>query len=193
MTNAALSLVARPTLLQAARRRLRRRRHPLVRLDHPHGDPDPAPRGSTAPAPALLAGVHHGAGLPRRRLDLQGRRVRPHHADTVDEVFGTDRGRRAPGQGARSSEGDDPWADQARVNILLLGSDAGADRIGIRTDSMIVASIDTKTGRTALISMPRNLLNAPLAPKSPLRARLPVRQVRRARLHLRPGPPASAC
>ena len=38
---------------------------------------------------------------------------------------------------------------------------------------MILASIDTKTGRTALVSMPRNLLNAPLAPKSPLRAIYP--------------------
>ncbi len=36
---------------------------------------------------------------------------------------------------------------------------------------MIVASIDTKTGRTTLISLPRNLLKAPLAPESPLRAR----------------------
>jgi LCP family protein required for cell wall assembly len=38
---------------------------------------------------------------------------------------------------------------------------------------MIVASIDTHSGRTTLISMPRNLLKAPLAPGSPLRARYP--------------------
>ncbi|KRB46291.1 MULTISPECIES: LCP family protein [unclassified Terrabacter] len=90
---------------------------------------------------------------------------------TVAQVFG--KTPTTPGAGAQVSEGEDPWADQARVNILLLGSDAGADRIGIRTDSMILASIDTKTGRTALVSMPRNLLNAPLAPKSPLRAIYP--------------------
>jgi LCP family protein required for cell wall assembly len=87
---------------------------------------------------------------------------------TVAQVFGTTPVK--PGQGAQVAEGEDPWAKQARVNILLIGSDAGADRVGIRTDSMILASIDTKTGRTALISMPRNLLNAPLAPQSPLRA-----------------------
>ncbi len=87
---------------------------------------------------------------------------------TVSQVFGTTPVK--PGQGAQVAEGEDPWAKQARVNILLIGSDAGADRVGIRTDSMILASIDTKTGRTALISMPRNLLNAPLAPSSPLRA-----------------------
>src|SRR6478736_5967765 len=90
---------------------------------------------------------------------------------TVAQVFG--KTPTTPGAGAQVSEGEDPWAEQARVNILLLGSDAGADRVGIRTDSMILASIDTKTGRTALISMPRNLLNAPLAPKSPLRAIYP--------------------
>ncbi len=38
---------------------------------------------------------------------------------------------------------------------------------------MIVASIDTQSGRTALISLPRNLLNAPLAPDSPLRQPYP--------------------
>ncbi|WP_323097381.1 LCP family protein [Intrasporangium sp. YIM S08009] len=90
---------------------------------------------------------------------------------TVAQVFGNSPVK--PGQGAQVAEGEDPWAKQARVNILLIGSDAGADRVGIRTDSMILASIDTKTGRTALISMPRNLLNAPLAAKSPLRAIYP--------------------
>ncbi|MGW5241535.1 LCP family protein [Monashia sp. NPDC004114] len=90
---------------------------------------------------------------------------------TVTSVFGNTPSK--PGQGAQVAEGEDPWASQARVNILMLGSDAGSDRVGIRTDSMILASIDTKTGRTALISMPRNLLNAPLAPDSPLRALYP--------------------
>src|SRR3954469_24064211 len=90
---------------------------------------------------------------------------------TVAKVFGTTP--LHPGAGAQIADGEDPWADQARVNILLLGSDAGADRVGIRTDSMILASVDTRTGRTALISMPRNLLKAPLAPTSPLRAIYP--------------------
>jgi LCP family protein required for cell wall assembly len=91
--------------------------------------------------------------------------------NTVAGVFGQTPV--TPGVGAQIAEGEDPWADQARVNILLLGSDAGADRIGTRTDSMILASIDTQSGRTALISMPRNLLKAPLAKESPLRALYP--------------------
>ena len=91
--------------------------------------------------------------------------------DTVTEVFSAPVP--APGQGAEVAQGEDPWAKQARVNLLLLGSDAGSNRIGTRTDSMIVASIDTRSGRTTLISMPRNLLHAPLGEDSPLLARYP--------------------
>ncbi|NUO91609.1 MAG: LCP family protein [Dermatophilaceae bacterium] len=90
---------------------------------------------------------------------------------TVAQVFGSTPVK--PGVGAKVAEGDDPWADQARVNILLLGSDAGVGRTGTRTDSMIVASIDTKTGRTALISLPRNLQRVPLPQTSPLRRLYP--------------------
>lgn len=90
---------------------------------------------------------------------------------TVSDVFGATPDQ--PGEGAKVAQGDNPWADTPRVNILLIGSDAGSDRVGIRTDSMIVASIDTASGRTSLIQLPRNLLNAPLAENSPLRARYP--------------------
>ena len=62
----------------------------------------------------------------------------------------------------------DPWEGTPRVNVLLLGSDAGSDRIGVRTDSMMVASINTKTGDTVLIGIPRNLENAPIPKNNPL-------------------------
>ncbi len=39
----------------------------------------------------------------------------------------------------------DPWAKTPRLNLLLLGADDGAGREGTRTDTVIVASIDTKT------------------------------------------------
>ena len=55
----------------------------------------------------------------------------------------------------------DPWANIPRVNVLMLGSDAGSDRTGIRTDTVILASINTKTGRTVLFSLPRNLQGVP--------------------------------
>ncbi len=92
--------------------------------------------------------------------------------DTVRQVFSS--GRELPdGQGAEIVEGDDPWAETPRVNVLMMGSDAGVGRVGTRTDSMIVASIDTRTGRTALISLPRNLEEAPLPADSPLRKLYP--------------------
>jgi LCP family protein required for cell wall assembly len=61
-----------------------------------------------------------------------------------------------------------PFGSQARVNVLLLGGDGGAGREGVRTDTVIVASIDTKTGDTTMFSLPRNLENLPFPPDSPL-------------------------
>lgn len=76
--------------------------------------------------------------------------------------------------GATSTDGgpnvqaDDPWAGVARVNVLFLGSDAGTDRVGVRTDSMMVASINPRTGDAVLIGIPRNLENAPIPKSNPL-------------------------
>jgi len=62
----------------------------------------------------------------------------------------------------------DPWKGTPRLNILLLGGDGGYDRLGVRTDTMIVASIDTHTGNTVLLSLPRNLMRVPLPPHTAL-------------------------
>lgn len=67
----------------------------------------------------------------------------------------------------------DPWKSVPRVNMLLIGSDAGDDRTGLRTDSMVVASIETKTGKTTLISLPRNLERVPFPDSSPMHAVFP--------------------
>jgi LCP family protein required for cell wall assembly len=61
-----------------------------------------------------------------------------------------------------------PWGNKDRVNVLLLGGDGGAGRDGVRTDSVIVASIDTHTGATTTFSLPRNLENLPFPANSPL-------------------------
>jgi LCP family protein required for cell wall assembly len=63
--------------------------------------------------------------------------------------------------------------DQARINLLLVGSDAGPDRTGARTDTMIVASVETATGRTTLFSLPRNIEKAPFPPGSPMAEEFP--------------------
>lgn len=67
----------------------------------------------------------------------------------------------------------DPWADKKRLNILILGSDGGPDRHGERTDVVIVASIDTKTGNTALIGVPRNLQHMRFRPGTRMARRYP--------------------
>lgn len=62
----------------------------------------------------------------------------------------------------------DPWANKARLNILLLGGDAGKGRTGTRTDTVILASIDTQTGDTTMFSLPRNAGRMPFPSDSPL-------------------------
>ncbi|NOL44423.1 LCP family protein [Kribbella sandramycini] len=67
----------------------------------------------------------------------------------------------------------DPWEDRPRLNLLLLGGDDAPSRVGVRTDTVIVASIDTRTGNTALISMPRQLTFMPFPKDSPLYRKYP--------------------
>jgi polyisoprenyl-teichoic acid--peptidoglycan teichoic acid transferase len=58
------------------------------------------------------------------------------------------------------------WASDGRLNLLLIGSDAGPDRWSLRTDTIIVLSVELKTGRAALFGIPRNLIGVPLPPES---------------------------
>ena len=60
-----------------------------------------------------------------------------------------------------------------RYNILLLGSDAGKGRTGIRPDSLSLVSIDTKTGKPVIIGLPRNMENVPFPEDSPLHKHYP--------------------
>ncbi|MFL6063397.1 MAG: LCP family protein [Friedmanniella sp.] len=72
------------------------------------------------------------------------------------------------GPGAGGTPGQDPWAAKPRLNVLLLGGDAGKGRTGTRTDTVILASIDTATGDTTLFSLPRNTGRMPFPKDSPL-------------------------
>jgi LCP family protein required for cell wall assembly len=58
------------------------------------------------------------------------------------------------------------WKERGRLNVLLVGADAGPGRWGLRTDTMIVVSIDTETKRTAIFSVPRNLQGVPFPPSA---------------------------
>lgn len=71
------------------------------------------------------------------------------------------------------SGGEAAAIGKPRLNIMLVGSDAGPDRTGTRTDTMMVASIDTKSGRTTLFGLPRNIGFARFPPGSPMADEFP--------------------
>lgn len=76
-------------------------------------------------------------------------------------------------EGGKAAKGD-PWKGRQRLNTLLIASDAGPDRQGVRTDSMIVLSTDVHTGDTVMFSLPRNLsLKHAQLPAGPLAERWP--------------------
>lgn len=58
------------------------------------------------------------------------------------------------------------WAADGRLDLLLVGSDAGPGRWMVRTDTLILLSVDVASGRAALFGFPRNLINVPLPPES---------------------------
>jgi polyisoprenyl-teichoic acid--peptidoglycan teichoic acid transferase len=60
-----------------------------------------------------------------------------------------------------------------RYNILLLGGDAGPDRLGMRPDSISVVSVDASTGSATIIGLPRNLERVPFVSNSPMRGLFP--------------------
>ncbi|WP_433180889.1 LCP family protein [Actinoallomurus sp. CA-150999] len=85
--------------------------------------------------------------------------------DTLSKIFPGD------DHSGQAVDADNPWKNMPRVNVALLGGDGGNDRKGIRTDSMTVASIDTKTGNTVMLSLPRGLYKFDMPPR--LRSRFP--------------------
>ena len=60
-----------------------------------------------------------------------------------------------------------------RYNIMLVGSDSGSDRFGMRTDSVSVLSLDAITGDALNIGIPRNLQRAHFSEGSPMLALWP--------------------
>ncbi|MDL4777836.1 MULTISPECIES: LCP family protein [Thermomonosporaceae] len=91
--------------------------------------------------------------------------------DLVGSVFagGASADRPAPAgpAGGAGAPGSSPASQRApvppgRLDLLLIGGDADVGRPGIRTDSMTLASVDTKTGDTVLLSLPRNLQHVPV-------------------------------
>jgi len=61
------------------------------------------------------------------------------------------------------------WGNNGRLDLLLIGGDAGPGRFSLRTDTMVILSVEVSTGRAALFGIPRNLINVPL-PDGPAQA-----------------------
>lgn len=90
--------------------------------------------------------------------------------DFVTKVFHKSATAQAAGAG---EAGATSLSVRGRLNVLLIGSDAGPDRRGVRTDTIVLASTDTRTGRTVLFTLPRNLERAPFAPGSVMAREFP--------------------
>lgn len=58
----------------------------------------------------------------------------------------------------------DLTGEDGRLTVLILGSDAREGVIGTRTDTIIVATIEPGTGKVAMVSLPRDTVNVPIAP-----------------------------
>jgi LCP family protein required for cell wall assembly len=67
-------------------------------------------------------------------------------------------GQRAPGTVVKGrGRVEHPW-----VTLLLIGSDHGPERVGHRTDTMIVVALERDTHRAVAVGVPRNLVGVPL-------------------------------
>ena len=88
--------------------------------------------------------------------------------DVANDIFPSD-----DDPSAAPVQAHDPWNGKRRVNFLLIGGDSAGNREGVRTDSMTVASVDTRTGNTVLFSLPRNLQYVRFPKSSPLAQKFP--------------------
>ncbi|MBB6121269.1 LCP family protein [Nocardiopsis algeriensis] len=113
--------------------------------------PDTAPRGVRLLSGAVVVLLCTVVGVPSA-LALHGGYTA---YETFSSVFGgPERDDLPPHDDA------DPWNGAERVNVLLIGSDSADNRYGVRTDTMIVASLDPETGKAVLVGLPRNLEDA---------------------------------
>ncbi|HEY4751674.1 MAG TPA: LCP family protein, partial [Candidatus Limnocylindrales bacterium] len=76
-----------------------------------------------------------------------------------------------------------------RINVLLIGVDAGVGRNTFLTDSMIVASLDPVAGTVSMASLPRDMVDVPLPDGRVFRQKI-NRLVAYANMHPRSFPGA---
>lgn len=66
-----------------------------------------------------------------------------------------------------------PWGHEERLNVAVLGSDGGFDRTGVRTDTIMVVSVEVATGDAVVFSIPRNWERLPFPDGTPAAAAYP--------------------
>src|SRR6185312_9687622 len=69
----------------------------------------------------------------------------------------------SPSASATASPSPTVTPADPRVNVLLVGVDAGVGRNTYLTDTMIVASLDPETETVSMVSVPRDMVDVPLA------------------------------
>ncbi|GAB3252987.1 LCP family protein [Arthrobacter pigmenti] len=115
---------------------------------------------------ALVAVLAVPAGYVARSLEAQRSLLLNSFAsDEEADIEGT----------THSDEDQDgnPWENEPRLNIMMLGHDSGEGRVGTRPDTIMVASVDTSSGATSLFSIPRNLQFVQFPPDSPMHEAFP--------------------
>lgn len=95
---------------------------------------------------------------------VQSMRYAMTQAELVDTLFTSNQTATVP----RDVTPEDPWSGREWVNLLVLGGDGGVGRAGIRTDTVILLSMNTRSGRAVMFSLPRNMMNARFPDDSPL-------------------------
>lgn len=68
----------------------------------------------------------------------------------------------SPSASASASPSPSPTPGVPRVNVLLIGVDAGVGRRTYLTDTMIVASLDPVAETVSMVSIPRDMVDVPL-------------------------------
>lgn len=102
-------------------------------------------------------------------------------ATTLNKTFATSKKVVSKSKPTFKQEDPNPFGDLKRLNILLIGSDLDTvriergvkDKYGFRTDTIILASVDTTTGETTLIQIPRNLQHTPFPEGSEMAQEFP--------------------
>ena len=132
------------------------------------GDGD---EGADAEATQLIGnedGQRDGRHDPRDR-SAEHQHPERHGEQRHRRCHGEERGGYAHGRGRDGAQQEAPGPGPP---LPPVGGDAAADRTGVRTDSMTLASVDTETGDTVLLSLPRNLERFQMPP-GPARDRFP--------------------